>query len=131
MAAVKALASINDFFYGAVSGVAKATPQIQENGEIAETRTKSSGSKGGNNSGKGTDLKSTVSTKAVQLFSAAVLRVVHLHDDPRPFVGVCLTFAADSSAGVTAAPVGLGGDSGTGRGYREGIPAARAIEGAF
>lgn len=34
-----------------------------------------------------------LSVEAARMFSAALWRVVHLHEDPRPFVTVCAAFA--------------------------------------
>lgn len=53
-----------------------------------------------------------VSVESARLFTEAVSRVLHLHDDPRPFAGLCLEFAGAAAAAAAAAAASSGGDGG-------------------
>lgn len=57
-----------------------------------------------------------IDVEAARLFSAAASRVLHLHDEPRPFAGMCLAFA-DAAAACT-------GSAGEGRDGKPCISAA-------
>lgn len=63
-----------------------------------------------------------LSVEAARMFSAALRRVVHLHEDPRPFVKVCATFAVRAARAGEEISGGDGGrlTSGTIRTFRGG-----------
>ncbi|CAM9715239.1 unnamed protein product, partial [Ectocarpus sp. 4 AP-2014] len=86
-------------------------------------------SRGGGGTGPSSDLPTppAVGPEPARLFTGAVSRVLHLHDDPRPFAGLCLAFAGDAAAATSCGSENeLGADDDGGSGGGDGSDDAAA-----
>lgn len=89
------------------------------------------GNVNGNRNGKGVGHREEqAGVEARRFMSAAVSGLLHLHDDPRPFAGLCLAFAgAGSRDAASSSLVGMKNGGGGSGGGGEGTAAEKTCRG--